>query len=156
MKFSAQEEFGLRCLLAIAASGKDAGVTIPELSRIEGLSQPHVAKMLAILRKAGFVKSTRGQLGGYTLAVEPSRIVVGDVLEALGGRLYEPGFCERHAGMLDSCSHSADCCLKPLWARIQSAVDGVVNTLTLADLLDGLQPEVDLIRLRPAPAVKRG
>lgn len=153
MKFSAQEEYGLRCLVAIADRNAPAGLTIPELSRMEGLSQPHVAKMLALLRKAGFVKSTRGQLGGYTLAREPERIVIGDVLEALGGRLYEPEFCDRHAGTLDSCAHAGSCSLRPLWERIQSAVDTVVYRVTLRDLID-LQPG-SFVPLRVAPIEDR-
>lgn len=155
MKFSAQEEYGLRCLVTIANQDEGAGLTIPELSRIEGLSQPHVGKMMALLRKAGFVKSTRGQLGGYSLAREAERIVIGDVLEALGGRLYEPEFCEKHAGNLESCAHAGSCSLRPLWERVQSAVDTVVYGVTLRDLVE-LQPLAgDRVTLRVAPDRQR-
>ncbi|NUM48295.1 MAG: Rrf2 family transcriptional regulator [Anaerolineales bacterium] len=150
MKFSAQEEYGLRCLVAIAERNSPSGLTIPELSRIEGLSQPHVAKMMALLRKAGFVRSTRGQLGGYTLARDPERIVVGEVLEALGGRLYEPAFCERHAGTLESCAHVGSCSLRPLWERIQSAIDTVVYSVTLRDLMTDRPEERQTIQVRPS------
>ena len=81
MKFSAQEEYGLRCLLQIARSQES--MTIPEIAKIEGLSQTHVAKLLMILRKEGFITSTRGQAGGYALAKSPSEINVGQVLESL-------------------------------------------------------------------------
>ena len=68
MKFSTQEEYGLRCLLQIARKGPGGSVTIPEVSRLEGLSQTNVAKMLMILRKEGFIVSTRGQSGGYAIS----------------------------------------------------------------------------------------
>jgi Rrf2 family protein len=148
MKFSAQEEYGLRCLVAIAANQDSAGLTIPELSRIEGLTQSHVAKMLSILRKAGFIKSTRGQLGGYTIKVSPERIFVGDVLETLGGRLYEPEFCARHSGIEAECTHKGACNLQPLWTRIQAAVDTVVDQLTIADLLEGKVESESNVRLQ--------
>ena len=59
-------------------------MTIPEISRLEGLSATHVAKLLMILRKGGFIKSTRGQAGGYTLSRPAEQIYVSDVLLELG------------------------------------------------------------------------
>ena len=59
MKLTTQEEYGLRCLLQLAR--KDTGsLTIPELSRREGMSPANVAKIMRLLRRAGFVRSTRG------------------------------------------------------------------------------------------------
>ena len=51
MKLSSQEEYGLRCLLQVARSGES--LTIAELSRLEGISSPNVAKILRILRRGG-------------------------------------------------------------------------------------------------------
>jgi len=135
MKFSAQEEYGLRCLLQIARSGSGGSLTIPEISRVEGLSQTHVAKLLMILRKDGFVSSTRGQTGGYTLARPASEINVGEVLNTLGGKLYDDEFCAKHAGQLTICQHAVDCSVKSLWQVIQGAVDHVLRDLTLADMI---------------------
>ncbi len=135
MKFSAQEEYGLRCLLQIARLGTDGSLTIPEISKHEGLTSTHVAKLLMILRKEGFITSTRGQSGGYTLAREANNIVVGDVLEALGGKLYDAEFCEKHAGQLSICTHAVDCSVRSLWQMIQQSVDQVIGKLTVADLI---------------------
>lgn len=137
MKFSAQEEFGLRCLISIAREGDDGFLTILQISEREGLSGSHVAKLLSILRKHGFVKSVRGQQGGYRMARLPQEILVRDLLEALGGRLYDSGFCLRHAGLGESCVHETDCTLRPLWGTVQNAVDRVIAMITLQDLLDG-------------------
>jgi Rrf2 family protein len=143
MKFSAQEEYGLRCLLQIARrSAAKSALTIPEISEMEGLSQTHVAKLLMILRKEGFITSTRGQIGGYTLARGPAEISVRDVLTALGGRLFDGEFCSRHAGQLDICRHAVDCGVKSLWQEIQSAVDAVTASLTVADLIPAVTPNV--------------
>ncbi|HJP82695.1 MAG TPA: Rrf2 family transcriptional regulator [Fimbriimonadaceae bacterium] len=133
MKFSAQEEYGLRCLLRIARSGDS--MTIPEIARVEGLSQTHVAKLLMILRKDGFIASTRGQSGGYTLSRGANQINVGEVLACLGGKLYDDEFCARHAGQFSICQHAVDCSVKSLWQVIQGAVDHVLNDLTLADMI---------------------
>lgn len=136
MKFSAQEEYGLRCLIAIARKGEGGAMTIPDLAISEGLSQPHIGKLMSILRRSGHVKSTRGQIGGYLLAKRPDQILLGEVLADLGGRLYYDGFCDRHSGVKNVCVHDQQCNLRGLWGRIQAAVDSVVMNLTLQDLLD--------------------
>jgi Rrf2 family protein len=146
MKFSAQEEYGLRCLLQIARA--EESMTIPEISKVEALSATHVAKLLMILRKEGFIVSTRGQAGGYLLARKPEEIVVGDVLEALGGKLYDGDFCVRHSGQLSVCTHAVDCSVRSLWQLVQQAVDNVVNRLTLADLLEAKEGSPEFYKAR--------
>lgn len=148
MKFSAQEEYGLRCLMTIASRDLGSGLTIPEIAKIESMTQPHVAKMLAILRKAEFIRSTRGQYGGYMLAKRPEEILIGDVLAELGGKMFDYGFCERHSGTGDSCTHVSDCSIRGLWTKIQNAIDGVVYRITLQDLLDGKLTD-ETIALQP-------
>lgn len=147
MKFSAQEEYGLRCLLAIAKS-TEGSITIPEISRQEKLSESHVAKLLMILRKENFVASARGQSGGYSLARPAEEIVVGDVLNALGGRLYDDDYCTKHSGLGESCVHGSACALTDLWNSIQEAVDSVTHRITLACLLSA-EGSIQTVRLRP-------
>jgi len=137
MKLSAQEEYGIRCLLHMASKGVGASLSIPEISRAEGLSIPNVAKLMRLLRIGGFVASVRGQAGGYTLTRSPDQISVGSVLELLGGRLYGPAFCGRHAGLQEVCTHDADCALRSLWTVLQASIEKIVSKLTLADLLRG-------------------
>jgi Rrf2 family protein len=135
MKLSAMEEYGLRCLLQIARAGEGVSLTIAEMSEREGISAPNVAKLMRILRRAELVRSTRGKAGGYTLARPPAEVRTLDVLAALGGRLFDPGFCERHAGVLQRCLNSRDCSIRPVLRRLQQAVDQVLGALTLASLL---------------------
>ena len=146
MKLSSQEEYGLRCLLRVGRAGMDGSVTIAELSKSEGISEPNVAKMMRVLRTAGFVQSTRGQSGGYTLARPAGEISVGEALAALGGRLYEPSFCETHTGMERLCTNMPDCSIRSVWRMVQTAVDQVLEKITLKDLL---VPERDMAWPRP-------
>ena len=106
MKLSSQEEYGLRCLLHLARHDLGTSLTIPEISQSEGISHHNVGKMLRILRQGGFVESERGQHGGYVLARAPEHIVIADVLNALGGRLFDSNFCEQHSGAEENCSHT--------------------------------------------------
>ena len=135
MKFSAQEEYGLRCLLQIARPGPQGSLTIPEIAAAEGLSVPYVAKLVRILRQGGFVKSTRGQSGGYALSFAPDAILVADVLAVLGGRLFESDHCERYPGAVPLCTHNVDCSIRALWGAVQNGVDQVLGHITLQTLL---------------------
>ncbi len=143
MKFSAQEEYGLRCLLRIAKFYKiNKSLTIPEISQSEGISQHNVAKLLRILRLGGFLESERGQVGGYTLAKSPDKIIISDVLATLGGRLFEEEqFCGDHAGAESICTHTVDCSVRSLWRVVQNSVDKVLKQTTLKDLMGS---ELDL------------
>ena len=134
MKLSTQEEYGLRLLLQMARR-EERSLTLSDLSKKEGLSQPNVAKLMRRLRKAGFVKSTRGQAGGYTLARPSVEIRVSEVLNALGGRLYDASFCDRHAGEHVSCTHSGDGSIRPVLIQVQVAIDQVRGNLTIGQLL---------------------
>ncbi len=131
MKFSAQEEFGLRCLLQIA---RQESMTIPQISSAEGMSEANAGKILRVLRLAGFVDSSRGQEGGYHLSRPANQILISDVLNALGGKLFDEEFCEKHAGDEGNCSHLTDCSLRHLWRTVQTSVDQALSKITLSDL----------------------
>ena len=135
MKLSSQEEYGLRCLLQLARAGEGASLTIAEMSEREGISAPNVAKIMRILRRAGLVTSTRGKTGGYTLSRKAADVRALDVLAALGGRLFDTGFCDRHTGVGRHCLNTRDCSIRPVLRSLQQAVDHVLGELTLASLL---------------------
>jgi Rrf2 family protein len=144
MKLTAHEEYGLRCLLQVARQGVNGTVTISEISRNEAISMPYAAKLLRILRQGGFVRAARGKVGGYTLTLSPDQISVGDALAVLGGRMYEDDFCKHHAGVERSCAHSTQCSIRSLWRALQGALDSILRTTTIHDLLHsdhhGLMP----------------
>jgi Rrf2 family protein len=138
MKLSSQEEYGLRCLLRLAR--RPSGVlTIPEISDAEGISGHYVAKLMRILRRGGFVTSARGQTGGYTLSRAPEQIILAEALAALGGRIFDPGFCSEHSGTEQMCNNTVDCSIRTLWSTVQQVVDQVLSKTTLADLLPSEQ-----------------
>jgi len=135
LKLSAQEEYGLRCLLQVAKCGVGDSVTIPEISHAEGLSVPNVAKMMRLLRLGGFVKSIRGQAGGFALATPARRISLAAVLNLLGGPFYGSAFCVNHSGEEKVCPRSSDCSIRPLWRKLQESLTDVLEQITLQDLL---------------------
>lgn len=161
MKITAQEEYGLRCLLQIARKGDSASLSITEIADAEGISAPYAAKLLALLRQEGFIESTRGRSGGYRLNRPAAEIRLGNVMTALGEHLFSEGdFCQKHAGTETSdgaCVHSGGACnLRSLWQTLESWMWQTLDGLTLADLLQNEHSVAELMRRRlavtlPAP-----
>jgi Rrf2 family protein len=136
MKITAQEEYGLRILIRIASCSDEEGMSIPQLSEADGLSSHYVAKLTRILRMEGFINSTPGYKGGYVLAKTAKKIIINDVLKALGGALFDKEFCGLHTGTLKLCTHSVDCSSRSLWQMIQFTVDQLLDKITLHDLVN--------------------
>jgi Rrf2 family protein len=150
MKLSSNEEYGLRCLVRLAYAGfNGSGLTIPEISQAEGVSPAYAAKILRVLRKGGFIKAARGKEGGYTLAHPAESIVIGDVMDVLGGRLFESSFCDSHSGQVAICTRSVDCSVRSLWRAVQVAVDQVLSKATLRDLLQNEEEMNSWVRSIP-------
>ena len=135
MKITAAEEYGVRMLIRIASADATVGLSIPQLSEAEGLSEPHVAKICRTLRMEGFINSTPGNKGGYVLAKQPQQIIINDVMKALGGNLFDQQFCDAHTGLGRLCTNSVDCSTRSLWKMIQFTLDNLLNKLTLQDLM---------------------
>ncbi len=139
MKVSAQEEYGLRCILQIARrqrNGQASPMTLGEIAREEGLTVPYVAKLIRRLRKTGLVRSVLGRTGGYSLRRTADTISLAEVLSALGGgRLYDTSYCDRHAGDLKVCAHMGDCSIRSLWGVLEELLEKVLSRTMLSELI---------------------
>ena len=92
MKLSTKGRYGLRAMIDLAQYSGDAPVSIISISERQDISERYLEQLVALLRKAGLVRSIRGAGGGYVLAKDMKEISVGDILRALEGSL-EPVEC---------------------------------------------------------------
>ncbi|HEX5884249.1 MAG TPA: Rrf2 family transcriptional regulator [Pyrinomonadaceae bacterium] len=142
MKISAQEEYGLRCLLQLArADTMGQSLTLSQIAQLEGISSANAGKLLWILSKAGLVQSTRGTKGGYSLAKPASEIRLNKVIRVLEGEPAE-SHCKSYAGVLDACVHTGDCGIRPVIIELHQIVDNALADITLSQLL-GTEANVD-------------
>lgn len=153
MRFTAQEEYGLRCILHLARAGcypkvvpsnngtQDAAsteaswLTVSEIAEGEGLTEQYTGKLFRILARSDLVESVRGRKGGYRMTRPPQEVSLSETLAALGGKIYEPTHCDRYRGHLSHCVHSEDCTVRSVWKGIQRMVDHVLSGIQLSDLL---------------------
>jgi Rrf2 family iron-sulfur cluster assembly transcriptional regulator len=136
MRISKAEEYGVRLVMRLAAHGRQ--LTVTQLAELENLPEPTVAKVLSPLRRGGIVRAERGRHGGYSLSASPSRISVGQVLEALGEPLFEGRFCYGTEAPDDrGCPREDGCGLRSVWRHIETMVMRVLFGTSLNDLLHG-------------------
>src|SRR6476620_1315997 len=144
MKLSAQEEYGLRCLLQLArAQTTKESLTLSQIAGQEGISSANAGKLMWILTKAGLVQSTRGTKGGYVLARPANEIRLNQVIRVLEGEPAE-SHCKSYAGVLDACIHTGDCGIRPVIVELHQIVDNALAEITLSQLL-GTEANVDAV-----------
>jgi Rrf2 family iron-sulfur cluster assembly transcriptional regulator len=134
MKISAQEEYGLRCLVQLATLSGEESITLNQLAEREGISVANAGKLMWLLNKSGFVQATRGTKGGYTLARPASEIYLSEVIKILDGDDIN-NHCEGYKGILDVCIHKGDCGIRPVIVGLHQIVYEALSNITLAQLV---------------------
>lgn len=143
MRLSAQQEYGLRCMVQMARDQTSGCVNIVDIADREALSGAYVAKLLGRLRKAGFVKSIRGVNGGYRLTRASDEIRVGEVLAALGDQMFSSNHCRRYSGHARDCVHIVNCGGRAMLMGLDRLVSTYLAQFTLSDLV---HPEHEVIQ----------
>ncbi|HEX4949114.1 MAG TPA: Rrf2 family transcriptional regulator, partial [Blastocatellia bacterium] len=82
MKITAQEEYGLRCMLQLARQTSGEPLMVRDIADREGLSIAYVEKILWTLSRSGIIESVRGPKGGYRLTRPCSEISIGELMRA--------------------------------------------------------------------------
>ena len=134
MRITTQAEYGLICALHLARRYGDGPVTGREIASRERLPADYVEQILLRLRRAGVIASTRGARGGYTLARPADQISIRAVIHASELETFDL-HCVSHPVETDRCSASHNCSIRPVWVLLQTKIDEVLESVSLADLL---------------------
>ena len=135
MKLTTKGRYGLRAVIDLARYAKNEPVSLSDVAERQGISISYLEQLMAKLKKAGIVQSTRGAQGGYSLAKHPEEISVGEILRALEGSL-SPVDCSAVDGEGETeCSASNFCVTKYVWKRINDSINDTVNNIFLSELL---------------------
>lgn len=133
MKLSTRGRYGLRAIIDLARNSETEPVSIGSISARQDISEGYLEQLVALLKKAGLVKSIRGAGGGYVLAKEMKDISVGDVLRALEGSL-EPVKCAAFYSD-EGCMASDGCVTKYVWQKINDSINQTVDEMHLDELV---------------------
>jgi Rrf2 family protein len=126
---SNRTEYAVRALTELARSGQM--LKSDEIAEMQSIPPKFLPHILSDLAKSGLVKTARGFGGGITLNRKPEEITFKSVIEAVQGPIVT---YECLVGLID-CQFSSSCILKPIWQKVQLAVDEVLTSITLDDLV---------------------
>lgn len=140
MKISTKGRYALRLMLDLAIYDGDAPVRIKDIAARQNISDKYLEQIISNLNKAGYVKSIRGPQGGYKLAKEPSFYTVGMILRLTEGSL-APVACLDDE--VNQCDRQDSCATLRLWQQLDDAIKSVVDTVTLADLVEWQEEKIN-------------
>jgi Rrf2 family protein len=105
-----------------------------DIAQRQAISADYLAQLLSDLQRAGLAIGVKGPGGGYHLGRTASQIRVGDVVRAVEGPIVLVD-CLNSCDAA-TCPRAATCITRPLWEEISSAVEGILDGLTLQDLIE--------------------
>ena len=132
MRVSAKELYGLRAMSEFARHYGQGPLSLTEVARKQGISQPYLEQIAIDLRRAGLLNSKRGAQGGYYLARSPEVMTAGDVIRALEGSIL-PIQCVAQQ-KCTPCSLEDGCSARGIWEEVRDRLVETLDSIALADL----------------------
>lgn len=129
--------YAFKALIHLAGIPDNQPVLIADLARDEEIPKKFLEFILLSLRKGGLLQSRVGKGGGYTLALPPNKVTLGSVVRILEGDI-APVQClsATNYARCEECRDEATCGIRLTMADVNVALSGVLDTLTLADMLE--------------------
>lgn len=128
IRLTKQADYGIVLVTELAQTGQAPAADLAVQTQ---LPAPMVSKILKLLARSGLLTSHRGVRGGYELARSAAEISVADVILALEGPI---ALTECSAHSEHECSYEAFCRVRENWQRINQAVRGALEEITIADM----------------------
>ncbi|MCM1244070.1 MAG: Rrf2 family transcriptional regulator [Roseburia sp.] len=140
MKISTKGRYALRLMIDIAMNDNGEPVRVKDISARQNISMKYLEQIISILNKAGYVRAIRGPQGGYRLVKKPSEYTAGMILRLTEGSLAPVGCLDYEE---NECQREDICATLELWKKLDEAIRGVVDAVTLEDLVDWQEAKKD-------------
>ena len=133
MKISTKGRYALRLMMDLAENNTGSPISLKDVAKRQDISDKYLEQIISILNKAGYVRSVRGAQGGYMLKMEPQNYTVGMILRQTEGSL-APVACIEDDEIV--CDRQQQCVTSIVYKKINDEISGVVDNITLQDLVD--------------------
>ena len=133
MKISTKGRYAVRVMLDLALNSTGECVKVKDIAERQGISEKYLEQIIAVLNRAGYVKSVRGARGGYRLARDPAAYTVGMILRLTEGSMAPVACLEEGAPL---CVRRDTCETLEVWKELYEAVNRVIDNVTVADLAE--------------------
>ena len=131
MKLSTRGQYALHAMVFLARHHADGPQSLKTIAE-DGLPRHYLEQLLGLLRRAGLVTTVRGAAGGYSLSKAPSSITVAHIIEATEG----PVSLADCADDEDHCGKGSDCQTRRAWRYLTDSITGLMQGITLSDILE--------------------
>ncbi len=131
MKLSLAAELAVRGAVVLGEQYGQGPTTLADICELRGLAREYLAKVFALLVRAGLLTAIRGKKGGYILARDPKDISLLQIIEAVEGRQalnrcqYDP----------PKCDNTDTCKMRRIWSELQDLFDEKLSSMSLADCI---------------------
>lgn len=133
MKISTRGRNAIKMMLDLATYDNSKPVKLRDIAKRQNISEKYLEQIVSVLQKASLVKSFKGAKGGYTLQYAPKEYTVGYILKTVEGDM-TPVDCVNENGSV--CENCSTCVSHRLWDMLYSAMNDVLEKITLADMLE--------------------
>jgi Rrf2 family protein len=138
LQVSAKTDYALRAAaeLARAAADETGPVKGESISKTQGIPKKFMENILHDLKRSGIVRTRRGASGGYWLALPAEEISLADIIRAVEGPLANVrGDWPEAVEYSGAAEH-----LQEVWIAVRANLRAVLESVTLADLVEGDLP----------------
>lgn len=132
MKISTKGRYALWLMLDLAEHAGEGAISIKSISQRKEISEKYLEQIIKLLVEAKLVDSKRGKQGGYSLAKAPKEYTVGEILRVTEGSLAPVSCLDDET----ACEYCGDCITMDIWQQVLEAVNQVVDSITLASLVE--------------------
>ncbi|MGI8644453.1 MAG: RrF2 family transcriptional regulator [Thermomicrobiales bacterium] len=134
MKVSTRGEYGVRAMVSLAKHYGSGPLSLVAIAHDSSVPSAYLEQLIAPLRRADLVHSTRGAQGGYQLSRPPALIRVGDVYRVMEGPV-APMDCVSEDVADQTCPLIVGCETRPVWLKVRDSIIEALDSTTLADLV---------------------
>jgi len=132
MKLSTRTRYAVRAMIELAQNEASRPLQLKVIAERQDISVKYLEQLMAVLRAAGLIRSVRGSKGGYVLSRAANQIRLSDILHCLEGPVTTVECVEDS----QSCVRAAECAARQVWIKVQKAIDEVMQSITLLDVVD--------------------
>ncbi len=146
MRLSTKGEYASRAMLELSRRYLDGAIHSREISQAQEIPPHFLQQILLLLKRAGYLKSRKGRMGGYVLAKPPDEINVAEIIRVMDGPL-APIDCVSVMAH-EPCPMEGTCGLRWLWKEVRDAVAEILEKTTFADLVEKSASPTDAKEVR--------
>lgn len=137
---SKKTQYTLRALYALARAHGKGPQLISDLADREHIPHSFLESILLQLKGEGLVESKKGKGGGYQLAKDPRRVMIGSIIRITEGPLAPlPCASETAYRKCDECADATNCGTRVVMRQVRDAMAAILDNTSLSQVCERME-----------------